>query len=215
MSVGDVWELSLIGEFEGQPVHNIFHYQTTVEPSGEIQAPDIPNFWVGGALQTEWLLSFGAAYVLQAYRSQRIYNGDTSALSSLPPFQLVVNEPGTGGSSPVPSLSTVITSYNTLLGPDEIFFKGKKFMAAGTELTTEDGQIDAVLTATIQAFFDDLVLPSDVGSGNIIQFGVWSRTRAEFLDPTVILPVDDVSIRLNLGSLLRRKRGTSSGGFQP
>jgi len=215
MPVGDVWELSLIGSFQGQPVHNIFHYQTTVEPSGEIGNQDIPEFWIAGALQTEWLLSFAAEYVLQAYRSQRIYNGDTSALSSLPPFQRVVNAPGTAGTSAVASLSTVITSYNTLLGPDEVFFKGKKFMAAGTELTTEDGQINGVLTATIQAFFDRIVLPSDVGSGNIVQFGVWSRTRAEFLDPTVILPVDLVSIRLNLGSLLRRKRGTSSGGFQP
>jgi len=215
MSVGDVWELSLIGEFQGQPIHNIFHYQTTVEPSGEIQAPDIPEFWIAGALQTEWLLNFASIYVLQAYRSQRIYNGDTSQLSSLPPFQRVVNAGGTTGTSAVPSLSTVITSYNTLLGPEEVFFKGKKFMAAGVELNTEDGQIDGSLSATIQAFFDRLVLASDVGSGNIIQFGVWSRTRAEFLDPTVILPVDIVSIRLNMGSLLRRKRGTSSGGFQP
>jgi len=214
MPVGDVWELSLIGDMQGQPVHNIFHYATTVEPS-EVNAPDIPEAWIAGALQTEWLLNFGAAYVLQAYRSQRIYNGDTALETSLPPFQRIVNELGTGGSSPVPSLSTVITSYNTLLGPDEVFWGGRKFMSAGTEITTEDGQIDGVLTATIQAFFDTLVEPLAVGSGNFVQFGVYSRTRAGFGDPTVILPVDVVSIRLNLGSLLRRKRGTSSGGFQP
>jgi len=215
MPVGDVWELTLIGDMTGQPVHNIFHYETTQETGPEVVAPDIPEFWISGALQTEWLLNFGAAYILSAYRSQRIYNGDTSLEVSLPPFQRIVNELGTGGSSPVPSLSTVITSYNTLLGPDEVFWGGRKFMAAGTELTTEDGQINGVLTATIQAFFDTLVLPADLGSGKTIQFGVYSRTRAGFLDPTVILPVDAVSVRLNLGSLLRRKRGTSSGGFQP
>ena len=215
MPVGDVWELSLIGDMQGQPVHNIFHYETTEEPSGEITAPDIPEFWVAGALQTEWLLNFGAAYTLQAYRSQRIYNGDTALDTALQPFQRVVNELGTGGSDPVPSLSTVITSYNTLLGPDEVFWGGRKLMAAGIEANTNDGQIEGSLSATIQAFFDTLVEPADVGSGNILQFGVYSRTRAGFGDPTVILPVDVVSIRLNMGSLLRRKRGTSSGGFQP
>jgi len=215
MPVGDVWELTLIGDMQGQPVHNIFHYETTSETGPEVVAPDIPEFWISGSLQTEWLLNFGVAYILSAYRSQRIYNGDTNLEKSLQPFQRIVNELGTGGSSPVPSLSTVITSYNTLLGPDEVFWDGRKFMAAGTELTTEDGQIDSVLTATIQAFFDSLVLPADLGSGKEIKFGVYSRTRAGFLDPTVILPVDAVSIRLNLGSLLRRKRGTPTGGFQP
>lgn len=215
MPVGDVWELSLIAEMQGQPIMSVFHYETTAEPSGEIDGSELIVAWSAGPLQTEWLLNFAGQYVLQAYRAQRIYNGDTSSLSKLPPVQVLANVTGTLGADPVPSLNTGIVFYNTLLGPDEVFFSGKKLIPVGNEVSTNDGQLDPSLIATLTAFMDRLVEALDTGSGNIVQFGVWSQQRAEFLDPTVILPVSLFSIRLNQGALRRRKRGTARSGFQP
>lgn len=215
MSVGDVYELTLIGDMQGQPVHNVFNYEVSAEPGAEIVAKDIIDAWIASTLQTKWLLNFANAYVIQAYRAQRLYNGNTSTLKSLQPIQEIVNAPGTLGGSPPPSLSTVILFYNSLLGPEEIFFSGKKFMSAGNELTLEDGQIDAPLPTTLASFADELVTPLALSGGNTVVFGVWSLERAKLLDPTVFLPVADVQIRLNTGGLQRRKRGTSTGGFQP
>jgi len=215
MSLKDVFELTLIGEMEGQPVHNVFNYETSLQPGPDIIAKDIIDSWIASTLQTKWLLSFAGAYVLQAYRCQRLYNGDTATLKSLQPVQVVVNAAGTLGLLPVPSLSTIISFYNTNLGPDEEFFSGKKFMSAGSEGSTEDGQIEPILLATIGDFFDELTTPLATTGGNTVVFGVWSLQNALLLDPTVFLPVTTVSTRLNLGALQRRKRGTSTGGFQP
>ena len=217
MPVNDVYQFTIIGEMQGQPVHNVFNYQIITETGPEVVASDFPTAWQGGTppLQVLWLLNFSGVYTIQAYRVQRLYNGDTSQLKSLQPFQQIVNEPGTLGGDPPPSLSTVIAFYNTLLGPGEIFFDGKKFMSAGNELTLQDGQIDSPLDVTLADFYAELTLPLDLGSGKVAQFGVWSLERAQILDPTVFLPVATVQIRLNTGALQRRKRGTSTGGFQP
>ena len=215
MSVGDVYSFEIIGTMQGQPVCNIFHYEVTSETGPEVIAPDFPAAWKLGSLLTLWKLNFAGAYNVEAFRAQRIYNGNNSTLKSLQPFQDIVNETGTGGSDPPPSLNTVITIYNTDLGPDEIFFKGRKFMSAGTELTLQDGRIDSILELTINDFFDELKTPLDLGSGKVAQFGVWSLTRAKALLTPVILPVSIVQIRLNTGAFQARKRGTSRGGFQP
>lgn len=215
MAIGDVWEFTLIGEMQGQPIQNIFHYETSVEPGSEIQAKDLIEAWVAGTLQTLFLLNFGGAYVLQAYTCRRIYNGATLQQQSLPVFQRVVNSPGTLGADPVPSLSTVNISYATLLGPDEVSFRGNKFLSAGTEFSTNDGQADLSLIATLNSWMDELVLSLDVASGNVVVFGVWSQLNADFLDPTVFLPVSTFAVRLNLGGLIRRRQGSRRGGFQP
>jgi len=214
MPIGDVWQLQLIGDMQGQPIHNVFNYQTITETT-EVEAENIPNGWVLGTLQTLFLLNFSGVYQLQAYRAQRLYNGGTLTLKSLPPFQQLSGSLGTLGGDPPPSLSTVLGFYNTDLGPGEIFLKGKKFLSAGNELTLQDGQIDSPLDVTLADFFDELILPLDIGSGNVIQFGVWSLERALLLDPTVFLPVSTVGIRLNTGAIQRRRRGTPTGGFQP
>jgi len=215
MPVKDVYELTLIGNMQGQPVHNVFNYEVSAEPGAEIVAEDIIDAWIASTLQTKWLLNFSGAYVIEAYRAQRLYNGTTSTLKSLQPIQQIVNAPGTLGGNAPASLGTVILFYNSLLGPGEIFFGGKKFMAAGNELTLADGQIDAPLPTTLASFADELVTPLALSGGNTVVFGVWSLERAKLFDPTVFLPVADVQIRLNTGALERRKRGTSTGGFQP
>lgn len=215
MSVGDVYAFEIAGTMQGQPVCNVFNYQVSVESGPEVIAQDFIDAWQATTLQTKWLLNFAGAYNLEAYRVQRLYNGNTSTLKSLPPVQQIVNSLGTLGGDPPPSLSTVITIYNSDLGPGEIFFKGRKFMSAGNELTLQDGRIDAPLDTTLQDFFDELTTSLDLLSGKTAVFGVWSLKRAKLGDPTVFLPVSTPQIRLNLGALQRRKRGTARGGFQP
>lgn len=215
MPVGDVYEFQILGDMQGQPVINVFNYGVTTEGGPEVVAQDFIDAWIAGSLQTKFLLNFAGAYTLQAYRCQRLYNGDTQVLKSLPPVQQLINATGVGGPDPPPSLNTVITVYNTDLGPGEVFFKGRKFLAAGNEAELQDGQIQPDLIITLDDFYTELVLPLDLLSQKVAAFGVWSLKAAKALLPTVFLPVTNFSHRLNTGAMQRRKRGTSRGGFQP
>lgn len=212
----DVFEVELCGDLQGQPIINIFHYLRNTIGASPCTAEVLAQQWetLFGA---EWLAIFPDEYVLQAVRAQKIWNGNTGMSERLPPFQELVGSNGTRIGEANPAMNTTWVSYTSIVSPPDTWFQGGSQLACGNESDITNGQIVGSLITDIQTFLDFLPVGfTPVGCDDVLTWCIFSKTNAAKPPPqTVALEIASTEIRLNRSTQIRRRRGTSRGGFQP
>lgn len=212
----DIFEVSLIGDMQGQPIFNVLHYVRESIGSDPADAQDIADSWQLD-FATLWLTLFPSGYNLQAIRAQRTFRGDNNAISRLPPFSNSVNLPGTRIGESNPACQHIWASYLTEVVDPDIWLQGGSALVAGVEAEITDGSIEPALGTDIESFFNALKVPwtPTLGTDDTLQWSVFSPTRQKAAQVPIAIMVDSVIARLNVSATENRRKGTSRGGFQP
>jgi len=211
----DIIEIQVIGDMQGQPIFNVFHFIRESLGAVPADAETIANAWLA-KFNDVWLDMHTAGYAQQAVRVQRIVLGSTGVGSRLPPASATSVLVGTRVGENNPACQHIWASYITEVAEPNLWFQGGTALAAGAEEDITDGSIGPAIRVVIDIWADLMKeawtpLPSD----DVLRWAIFSKVRFLAATPPIALMLDSITIRNNVSASEKRRKGTSRGGFQP
>lgn len=172
MSVGDIYEASLLTSVNGQKCANVLHFRiatmpATVDPAEDL-AEAIQTNLFAGVLAPAW----SGDCILQQIRTRKIAPAPGGAIIR------PVNQPGDGtGDTLPPNNSVVLTLYSARADRSG---RGRLHLSGVEETNVQDGLLSVAAAALYVAIGNALMSNISGADGGIYTPGIYSKTVPEF-----------------------------------
>ena len=178
MAVGDVYQLTIVGNISGQICNNVLHFrETSADDSG----------FASSALVFGWQLNCAADYLtplsndftIVGYYARRVHPTPGVPFSFIPSSNNVGGEDGTVGATTAAAIITLYSGLHSRSG------RGRIYMPGIPETLTQDGLLTApgfamveTFALTMQTAFNGAI-PGGSPTAGAYEGTVWSRKLAQ------------------------------------